>query len=147
MVSAENGMVRARLGAHRLTRAPAPSQMSLTRTYGIGKHLARTVCAQMGLNTRTKCRDIPMPTLRAVAYKVEKEYTVMQELMEEQKNDIMYLFNMRCYRGIRHSQNLPVRGQRTCTNGKTAKKIQRRRAAFLSLNFPKEKKKKYFKKK
>eukprot|EP00954_Amorphochlora_amoebiformis_P015471 1213830-Amorphochlora_amoeboformis.AAC.1 len=47
------------------------------------------------------------------------------------KSDITRLVNMGCYRGLRHTQGLPVRGQRTSTNGKTAKKMAKARASFL----------------
>ena len=36
---------------------------------------------------------------------------------------ILHLKKIRCYRGMRHNLHLPVRGQRTHTNGRTCKKI------------------------
>lgn len=38
------------------------------------------------------------------------------------KRNIDFLRGINCYRGFRHKKNLPVRGQRTHTNGKTRKK-------------------------
>jgi ribosomal protein S13 len=38
------------------------------------------------------------------------------------------------YQGIRHAYCQPVHGQRNRTNGKTAKKLARQRAAQLGLN-------------
>lgn len=37
------------------------------------------------------------------------------------KNDVERLVDIQCYRGIRHSQGLPCRGQRTSTNARTRK--------------------------
>jgi ribosomal protein S13 len=36
--------------------------------------------------------------------------------------NINFLKKIKCYKGIRHVLNLPVRGQRTHTNAKTSKK-------------------------
>ena len=35
--------------------------------------------------------------------------------------NIKRLIEIRCYRGVRHSKGLPVRGQRTKTNARTRK--------------------------
>ena len=37
-------------------------------------------------------------------------------------NEIELLKKKKCYRGVRHFQKLPVRGQRTSTNSRTARK-------------------------
>ena len=40
--------------------------------------------------------------------------------------NISRLVDISCYRGMRHVQGLPLRGQRTHTNGKTQKKLAKR---------------------
>eukprot|EP00467_Chlorarachnion_reptans_P025172 CAMPEP_0114511828 /NCGR_PEP_ID=MMETSP0109-20121206/14625_1 /TAXON_ID=29199 /ORGANISM="Chlorarachnion reptans, Strain CCCM449" /LENGTH=138 /DNA_ID=CAMNT_0001691421 /DNA_START=44 /DNA_END=460 /DNA_ORIENTATION=- len=119
-------------------------QMGLTGVYGLGRFLAKTVCAKMGVNPTARVKDVSPAVLSALQKVVESEYVVQTDLKDQQKGDITRLVQMKCYRGIRHSQNLPVRGQRTSTNGKTAKKINSRRAAFLGIKYaqPKQKKQK-----
>jgi len=39
------------------------------------------------------------------------------------KEIIQTLVSIQCYRGIRHFQGLPLRGQRTSTNAKTQKRL------------------------
>jgi small subunit ribosomal protein S13 len=41
------------------------------------------------------------------------------------KQRIDELVSIKSYRGLRHRQGLPVRGQRTHTNGRTAKKLRK----------------------
>mmetsp|Transcript_12607 Transcript_12607/g.20189 ORF Transcript_12607/g.20189 Transcript_12607/m.20189 type:complete len:122 (-) Transcript_12607:196-561(-) len=109
--------------------------MSLTGVYGLGRHLAKTVCSRLGINPTTKIKDLHPTTLQTIEKTVENEYVVDTDLRDQQKADIMRLVQMRCYRGIRHTQGLPARGQRTSTNGKTAKKIAARRVQLLGMKF------------
>jgi ribosomal protein S13 len=39
------------------------------------------------------------------------------------KKNLEFLKGLGCYIGLRHKKNLPARGQRTHTNGKTRKKL------------------------
>jgi small subunit ribosomal protein S13 len=43
------------------------------------------------------------------------------------KNDIEFMKNIRCWKGVRHSLGLKVRGQRTRTTGRTGKTVGVRR--------------------
>ena len=43
------------------------------------------------------------------------------------QQNIFKLKDMSCYRGIRHTRQLPVRGQRTSTNAKTCRGKTRRK--------------------
>lgn len=55
------------------------------------------------------------------------------------KKSIFFLKKINCYKGRRHYSGLPVRGQRTKTNSKTAKK--RKRNFFLKKKTTKQNKK------
>ncbi len=46
-----------------------------------------------------------------------------KEIMLYRKERINFLKEINCYRGLRHSLHLPVRGQRTHTNSRTARKF------------------------
>mmetsp|Transcript_30107 Transcript_30107/g.58049 ORF Transcript_30107/g.58049 Transcript_30107/m.58049 type:complete len:143 (+) Transcript_30107:2-430(+) len=110
--------------------------IALTGVYGLGRFMAKTVCAKLGLNPMTRIKDIHPTMLHTIGKTVESEYVVQNDLKDQMKSDIMRLVNMRCYRGIRHAQGLPLRGQRTSTNGKTAKKMAGRRANLLGIKYP-----------
>ena len=50
---------------------------------------------------------------------IDKEYKVEGGLRKEINLNLARLREIGCYRGIRHRQRLPVRGQRTQTNART----------------------------
>ncbi|MFN7174138.1 MAG: 30S ribosomal protein S13, partial [Thermaurantiacus tibetensis] len=52
---------------------------------------------------------------------IETKYTVEGDLRRKVQNDIARLKMIKCYRGVRHTVGLPVRGQRTHTNARTRK--------------------------
>jgi len=47
-----------------------------------------------------------------------------KRLQEQTLNCILFLWNIRCYRGLRHKVHLPVRGQRTKTNARTQRRLK-----------------------
>lgn len=49
------------------------------------------------------------------------EFVVEGDLRRRVAMDIKRLGDIKCYRGLRHKRNLPVRGQRTKTNARTRK--------------------------
>ena len=57
-------------------------------------------------------------TLRTI---IEKEYTVEGDLRREVGGNIKRLKEIKAYRGSRHSNGLPARGQRTKTNNRTVR--------------------------
>jgi small subunit ribosomal protein S13 len=50
---------------------------------------------------------------------VEKQHIVEGDLRQVISQNIRRLKDISAYRGTRHARNLPVRGQRTKTNGRT----------------------------
>jgi len=55
------------------------------------------------------------------AEKVLNEALVEGDLRKDVLQNIRRLMEIGCYRGVRHSRGLPVRGQRTKTNARTRK--------------------------
>jgi len=45
-----------------------------------------------------------------------------KRLNRQKKHDILTLIKKKCYRGTRHRNKLPVRGQRTHSNAKSQKR-------------------------
>ena len=52
-----------------------------------------------------------------------KKYVLENDLKREVASAIKRLKEIKCYRGMRHNLGLPVRGQLTRKNGRTAKKL------------------------
>ena len=77
--------------------------ISLTYIYGIGRNLAKTICAKAGVEPTKKAGDLTQDELI--------------KLRDEIKNKM----EINSYEGTRHKKGLPVRGQRTNRNARTRK--------------------------
>ena len=94
--------------------------VSLTYLYGIGPKAARELCRKTGIELEKKARDLAEDELARLAAGME-DYVVEGQLRRQLTQSISRLRDIKCYRGIRHRQGLPVRGQRTRTNARTRK--------------------------
>lgn len=95
--------------------------ISLTYLYGVGPFLARRLCEQEGLDPDKPARELTEDEVSRLAATLEREYTVEGPLRRSVGQNIQRLREIRCYRGMRHRNSLPVRGQRTRTNARTRK--------------------------
>ena len=96
-------------------------QYSLTYLYGIGLHSAREVCEKLEIDPARAASDIHEDELGRIAALLEREYTGEGPLRGELAPIVGRLRDIRSYRGMRHRNGLPVRGQRTKTNARTRK--------------------------
>lgn len=104
-----------------------PIYVSLTYLYGIGRRTALEICHNLGIDARTKAKDLTDDELAQINNFLDKGEVFGEELMVEGQlrralqQDLARLRDVSCYRGIRHRRGLPVRGQRTRTNARTRK--------------------------
>ena len=96
-------------------------EVALTYIYGIGPKSARDILAKTGVDPDTRAKDLTEEDIAKLRDEIENHYTVEGELRREVALNIKRLTEINCYRGIRHRQGLPVRGQRTKTNARTRK--------------------------
>jgi len=94
-------------------------EIGLQYIYGIGPALSKQIVAQTGINPNTKVRDLVEDEVSRLREIIDKEYKVEGGLRKEINLNIGRLREIGCYRGTRHRQRLPVRGQRTQTNART----------------------------
>ncbi len=99
---------------------------ALTHIYGVGLSRARQLLDRTGIEETTRVRDLTEAEAGQLRRLIDEEYTVEGELRRERQQDIKRLMDIGCYRGIRHRQGMPVRGQRTRTNARTHKGPTRR---------------------
>ncbi len=93
--------------------------VSLQYIYGIGPTLSRQILSAAGVDPQTKVKDLREDEISRIREIIDKNYKVEGELRKEVNLNIKRLIEIGCYRGLRHRQNLPVRGQRTRTNART----------------------------
>lgn len=94
--------------------------ISLTYVFGIGRSIAKKICATTGIAEATKMGDLSEEQVDAIRAEVAK-VAVEGDLRRETSMNIKRLMDLGAYRGIRHRRNLPVRGQRSKTNARTRK--------------------------
>ena len=108
----------------RLKNIELPNQkhivIGLTAIYGIGRNLAKTICADAKVEPTKKCADLTEAEVAALRSQVDK-YLVEGDLRREVQMSIKNKMEINSYQGIRHKKGLPVRGQRTSRNAKTRK--------------------------
>lgn len=102
---------------------PAEKQagVALTYIYGIGRKAAREILGELGIEPSTRCKAIADEDLSRITSLIEKKYVVEGQLRRQISQNISRLKEIKCYRGLRHIRNLPVRGQRTRSNARTRK--------------------------
>jgi small subunit ribosomal protein S13 len=96
-------------------------EIALTYIYGIGKTTSNRILKEVGIERHLRARDLTEDQLSRIGAHVEKNYIIEGTLRHERSQNIQRLKNIRCYRGLRHRQGLPVRGQVTQSNARTRK--------------------------
>ncbi|MCO5274664.1 MAG: 30S ribosomal protein S13 [Flavobacteriales bacterium] len=95
--------------------------IGLTYIYGIGRSTARSILEQAGVDPETKVDDWTDDEQARIRTVINENIKVEGALRSEVQLSIKRLVDINCYRGTRHRQGLPLRGQRTRTNARTRK--------------------------
>ena len=96
-------------------------EIGLTYIFGLGRSKANEILKKTAVNPDTRVRDLTDDEISRLREVIDKEYKVEGDLRREVSLNIKRLIEIGCYRGRRHRQGLPVRGQRTKTNARTRK--------------------------
>ena len=96
-------------------------EIALTYIYGIGRSSAARILDKAGVDRNIKVQDWTDDMAAAVREIIGAEYKVEGDLRSEIQLNIKRLMDIGCYRGIRHRNGLPVRGQSTKNNARTRK--------------------------
>lgn len=94
--------------------------IALTNLYGIGISRARKVLEEANIDFNTKGDKLTVDQENTIR-KIVEGFTIEGVLKREISSNIKRLKDIKIYRGVRHSQRLPVRGQRTKTNSRTVR--------------------------
>ena len=96
-------------------------EIGLTYIYGIGQSTAKKICADTGLSSDEKVRDLTDEEVTKLRQYIDDKLQVEGDLRRDRSQAIKRLGEIGSYRGIRHRRGLPVNGQRTRTNARTRK--------------------------
>lgn len=95
--------------------------IGLQSIYGVGKTRAEKILEQAKVDQSIKISKLDDVQLEAIRRIIEKELIVEGDLRSQEQLSIKRLIDINSYRGLRHRNQLPVRGQRTQTNARTRK--------------------------
>ncbi|MCD8314012.1 MAG: 30S ribosomal protein S13 [Bacteroidales bacterium] len=96
-------------------------EVGLTYIFGIGRSTARKILSDLGIDYDIKVGDWNDEQLAGIRSTIVENYKIEGELRSAISMNIKRLMDIGCYRGIRHRQGLPVRGQSTKNNARTRK--------------------------
>jgi len=96
-------------------------EVALTYIYGIGPAKSRQILKNAGVSPDTRTDDLADSEISAIRNIIDKDHRVEGDLRREVSMSVKRLMDIGSYRGLRHRKGLPVRGQRTHTNGRTRK--------------------------
>ena len=96
-------------------------EIGLTYIYGIGRVSSNRILAEANVDPNPRVRDLTDDEVKRISEVIDASQTVEGDLRREIAMNIKRLQEIGCYRGKRHRQGLPVRGQKTKTNARTRK--------------------------
>ena len=95
--------------------------IALTYIHGIGRTTAVQIADKLGIDHAARVQDLTDEEVLRIRETIDADYTVEGDLRRNTAMNIKRLMDLRSYRGLRHRNQLPVRGQRTHTNARTRK--------------------------
>ena len=102
--------------------------IALTYIYGIGSSLSRKILESATIKRNKKAKELTTDEINILKNIIEKSHKVEGDLRREIMLNVKRLKEINCYRGSRHTKNLPSHGQRTKTNSRTVRGNIRRTA-------------------
>ena len=89
--------------------------------YGIGRSSSAKILDKAGVSRDLKVNEWTDDQAATIREIIGAEFKVEGDLRSEIQLNIKRLMDIGCYRGVRHRNGLPVRGQSTKNNARTRK--------------------------
>ena len=94
-------------------------EIGLTYIFGIGRPTARKILEVTGISPMKRMGELTEQEIADIRKYLDSSVKVEGDLRKEIGLNIKRLVEIHCYRGYRHSNNLPCRGQKTRSNART----------------------------
>ena len=96
---------------------------ALLSVFGIGLNQSSLISKKLGFSNVLKVSHLSKSQINQLIKQIESmNLKLTNDLKQIHLVSKKKLVSIKCYRGIRRNNGLPVRGQRTHTNARTAKK-------------------------
>lgn len=97
--------------------------IALQEIYGVGSATSQQICDKLGFNNQVKIHQLTSFQIDELIRLMSQNDLISSQLKKRVRSDIERLIKISSYRGFRHIQKLPVRGQRTSTNARTCCRV------------------------
>lgn len=94
-------------------------KFALTYVYGIGPKTSSDILKSVKVDPTVRVKNLTDDEVSRIQDYINEHHLVEGELQRIVTTNIKRLKEIKAYRGLRHSANLPSRGQRTRTNART----------------------------
>lgn len=94
---------------------------SLRYLYGIGPTMADKIIEHLGLDPDKRANQLTEDEIARLNTYLQASFVLEGDLRRQVQNNIKRLIAIHSYRGTRHRNGLPCRGQRTRSNARTRK--------------------------
>lgn len=102
---------------------------SLTTIKGIGMSLSKKIMSESGLPMEKRVHELTPGDISKITEAMEK-ISIEGDLLRQVRSNVSRLQQIGSFRGLRHSRNLPARGQRTRHNARTKRGKRKTIGAF-----------------
>jgi|TARA_B110000971_G_C19770698_1_gene390715 small subunit ribosomal protein S13 len=100
--------------------------IGLTYIKGIGLSRSKLICNELAISENEYMKNLTKGQLANIVAYIRKHYKTGQKIDSDRVANIRKLMKISSYKGLRHFKGLPVRGQRTKTNAKTSRRVNRK---------------------
>ena len=112
----------------KLRGIPLPKNKNILHAFsnisGINKYRLKIILLISGISVDKKIKDLSIQETQELRKVLDRlKFPILTELTKEIKESKLKYWHMKSLKGYRLMKGLPVRGQRTKNNAKTAKKL------------------------
>lgn len=102
-------------------------EIGLTYIYGVGRPTARKILEETGISPLKRMGELTEQEIAEVRNYLDSSLKVEGDLRKDIGLNIKRLMEINCYRGIRHKNSMPSRGQKTRSNARTRRGLAGKR--------------------
>jgi len=98
--------------------------IALQKIYGLGKYQSIQICNDLGISTEKCVKQLTSGDFEKLTQIISQNYEIGLDIRRSVIQNIQRLVKIGSYRGFRHIEGLPARGQKTHGNSRTARKLK-----------------------
>lgn len=100
-------------------------RVEVQKIHGIGSGKSVELCSKIFLHKNAKVKDVKVNKLFVVNKYIIENYKIGAELFSNIKNDLKKKVQIKSFKGMRFIYGLPMRGQKSKKNARTARRLHR----------------------